>query len=114
MSLVDDIKVSLRATSGRLNDEVAMLADAAFYELERVGVDPRLLVDEEDMFTDANPRAWSLVKTAVTAYCKANMGYDVSEAPRFMDTFERISIDLAHSKFYLPYDESEDDEEAGD
>ena len=89
MALLDDIKSSLRVTTDTLDAEVQMLIDAALYDMGRVGVSPALLEGGEGM----NPFA----KTAVTAYCKANFGYDVTEAHRFDDAYRRIVCDLLNS-----------------
>lgn len=89
MALVDDIRKSLRVTTDSLDGEIEMLIGAALYDMERVGVNPALLVEGDDM----NP----FVKHAVTAYCKAHFGYDVSEAERFDDSYRRIVCDLLNS-----------------
>lgn len=89
MALIDDIKLSLRVTTDALDAEVQMLIDAAIYDMERVGVNPDLL----GVYGDVN----SFVKTAITAYCKANFGYDVTEAYRFDDAYRRIVCDLLNS-----------------
>lgn len=92
MALVDDIKVSLRVSTDAMDAEVQMLIGSALYDMERAGVNPALLeVDAEGCITNA------FVKTAVTSYCKANFGYDVSEAARFSDTYYRIVCDLLNS-----------------
>lgn len=92
MSLLEDIKVSLRMTSGKFDPEVQMLIDAALYDMERVGVNPALLELDDDGDVEN-----AFVKHAVTAYCKAHAGYDVSEAPRFEDSYYRVVNDLLNS-----------------
>ena len=89
MTLKDDIKTSLRIVSDDFDHEVEMLIGAALYDMERAGVNPALL-DEEDMEN-------GFVKTAVTAYCKANFGYDNAEADRFNRTYEGILNRLLNS-----------------
>ena len=92
MALVDDIKVSLRVSTDAMDAEVEMLIGAALYDMERAGVNPALLeIDDEGCISN------KFVKTAVTSYCKANFGYDVSEAARFSDTYYRIVCDLLNS-----------------
>ena len=92
MALIDDIKVSLRVSTDAMDAEVQMLIDAALYDMKRAGVNPALLeVDQLGYLSN------SFVKTAVTSYCKANFGYDVSEAARFSDTYYRIVCDLLNS-----------------
>jgi hypothetical protein len=92
LALLDDIRTSLRITADVYDAEVRMLIDSALYDMERVGVNPALLqVDGEGELVNAH------VKTAVTCYCKANFGYDVSEAERFADSYERIVCGLMNS-----------------
>lgn len=92
MTLLADIKKSLRVTTDALDSEVQMLIDGALYDMWRVGVNPDLLeLDENEDLGNA------FVKHAVTAYCKANFGYDVSEAMRFDDAYRRIVCDLMNS-----------------
>lgn len=93
MALLDDIKASLRVTSASFDAEAQMLVDAALYDMERVGVNPALLVVDEETGDVAN----AFVKHAVTAYCKAHFGYDVEEAARFDDSYRRIVCDLLNS-----------------
>lgn len=91
MALIDDIRKSLRVTSNAFDDEVQMLIDAAITDMRRVGVDEAIL-DE-----DAEDGYAPLVKQAVTAYAKANFGYDNPEAARFQDTYQRTVCDLLNS-----------------
>lgn len=92
MTLFADMKKCLRITSDAFDAEVQMLVDAALYDLERVGVNPDLLTLNSDENLDN-----ALVKKAVACYCKANFGYDVAEAPRFDEGYERVVIDLLNS-----------------
>ncbi len=89
MALKDDIKTTLRVKSDAFDAEVETLIGAALYDMERVGVDPTLL-DEEDL---ENP----FVKQAVTAYCKAHFGYDNDESDRLDAAYRRIVCDLMNS-----------------
>ena len=92
MTLIADIKASLRISSDAFDAEAQMLVDAALYDMERVGVNPALLeVSGEGELDNA------FVKQAVTAYCKAHFGYDVAEAQRFDDAYRRIVCDLLNS-----------------
>ena len=92
MTLLDDIKTSLRVTSEAFDAEVSMLIDAALYDMERAGVNPALLEldSEEDL-------ANQFAKHAVTAYCKAEFGFDNMEAARFKESYYRIVCDLLNS-----------------
>ena len=86
MALIDDIKLSLRVTTDALDTEVQAYIDAALYDMERVGVDLDLLTSDN-----------AFVKTAIIAYCKAQFGYDNSEARRFDEAYRRIVCDLLNS-----------------
>ena len=92
MSLFDDIKTSLRITTDKMDSEVQMLIDGALYDMWRVGVNPKLLELNADDDLD-NP----FVKHAVTAYCKSNFGFDLTEAMRFDESYRRIVCDLMNS-----------------
>ena len=93
MTLLSDIKKSLRVTTDALDAEVQMLVDAALIDMERAGVNPALLqLDENGDIGNA------LVKKAVTVLCKADFGYDVqSEAYRFEASYDRILNALLNS-----------------
>lgn len=93
MTLLEDIKVSLRLTTSALDSEVQTLVDAALYDMERAGVNPALLeLNAEGNLDNA------LVKKAVAVLCKADFGYDVSEAYRFEASYDRILNALLNSK----------------
>lgn len=102
MTLLEDIKVSLRVVSSKFDSEVEMLIGSALYDLGRVGVNPAILqVDSEGCLVqhvDAEgKRSDHIVKMAVASYCKAHFGYDNDEATQFDDAYRRIAIDLANS-----------------
>ena len=92
-TLKEDIRVALRVTGDFLDSEIDTLTEAARYDMERTGVDPNILA--------LNPLTKNLdnafVKQAVVNYCKAESGYDVSEASRFKDSYYRIVNDLLNS-----------------
>lgn len=89
MALIDDIRDTLRIKTQAFDAEVQMLIDAALFDMERVGVDPALFEDTENL----SPFA----KTAIAAYAKAHFGYDNEEAARFDDAYRRIVCDLMNS-----------------
>ena len=89
MALIDDIKVALRVVSDDLDAEVDTLIDAALYDMRRAGVNPALL-DKDDLEN-------AFVRQAVTTWCKAHFGYDVSEAYRFEAAYDRILNALLNS-----------------
>lgn len=91
MTLLDDMKASLRVSSDKFDAEVQMYIDGALYDMERVGVNPDLLALEDGNISNA------FVKHAVTAYCKAHFGFDNAEAVRLDDSYRRIVCDLLNS-----------------
>lgn len=103
MSLLEDIKASLRITTSALDTEVQTLIDAARYDMERVGVDPTLLALEPESQNLEN----AFVKQAVANYAKAHFGYDNEEAPRFDDSYRRIVCDLMNSSANIAASEGE-------
>jgi hypothetical protein len=108
VALVDDIRKALRVTSEAFDGEIAMLVGAALYDMERAGVNPALL-EEDDEGELENP----FVKTAVYAYCKAHFGYDNPEASRFDDSYRRIVCDLMNSSENIAAIEREEPPEDG-
>lgn len=93
MSLLDDIKTSLRVTSNAFDSEVRGLIDAARFDMERAGVDPTMLAlnpSDQDLSNE-------FVKQAIRCYAKAHFGYDNPEADRFDDSYRRIVCDLMNS-----------------
>lgn len=68
-----------------------MLIDAAKADMIRVGVDETLVNPDDE--TAIAP----LVKQAIACYCKANFGYDNSEATRFYRTYKQTVCDLMNS-----------------
>ena len=93
MTLLADIKASLRVTSDAFDSEVRGLIDAARFDMERAGVDPMLLA--------LNPTTSDLdneyVKQAVRLYAKANFGFDNSEAERLQESYEQHLRNLLNS-----------------
>lgn len=88
MSLHDDVKVALRVTSDKMDPEVDILIAAALADLERAGVRKHLL-QEGTM----DP----YVKMAVVLYCKANFGFDNSDASRFQSAYRQMVKDILNS-----------------
>lgn len=90
MALLDDVKVAVRVSEGTedFDSELEMLIQGAFAELERVGIKPSLLDEDEPA---------PLVKHAVILYAKAHFGYDNSERQEFASAFKMIETDLLNS-----------------
>ena len=109
MALLDDIRMLVRVSpvpmpdesgvepdsegwvptySSDFDAEIQLLIDAALADLTRVGIVPSLLDVE-------NPAP--LVKQAVGLYAKAHFGYDNSERPDFIQSYNQTVIDLLNS-----------------
>ena len=103
MALIDDIKTSLRVSADVYDAEVAALIDAALYDMKRAGVNPELLdMAEPETGSGTDEQAApdpenGFVRQAVMVWCKANFGYDVPEADRFMHVYDRILNALLNS-----------------
>ena len=94
MSLVDDIKLSLRIVTDDFDPEIRALADAAMADMERVGVRPELLeLDDDGNLLRRNALVWQ----AVVAFCKSRFGFDNGDAGRFEDAYYRTVVDLMNS-----------------
>lgn len=94
MSLVDDIKLSLRIVTDRFDPEIRALADAAMADMERVGVRPELLeLDDEGNLLRRNALVWQ----AAVAFCKNRFGFDNGDAGRFEEVYYRTVVDLMNS-----------------
>lgn len=89
MSLIDDVRLSLRVISTATDAEIQMWIDAALADMGRCGVRPELL--EESTMN-------SLAKSAVVCFCKANYGFDNDEADRFNESYRMMVIALMNSK----------------
>ena len=87
MALIDDVKKTLRLNGNAADVEVQDLINAAKADLSLVGI---TTVDEAD----------TLIKRAITLYCKANYGYDNPEAARFQDSYEMLKAHLSISTEY--------------
>ena len=87
MSLLDDVKKALRISSIAFDDEVTDLIDAGKSDLRLAGI---YFVDETDVLS-LDP----LVKRAVVTYCKANFGYENTDADRFRDSYVMLKQHLS-------------------
>jgi len=89
--LLDDIRLITRTSTTALDSELSMLIEAAKADMIRVGVREELVNPDDD--ADIDP----LVKQAIACYCKANFGYDNSEARRFNQSYRQTVCDLMNS-----------------
>jgi len=91
--MLTDVKRSLRISVNQFDTEIADLIAAARIELIQAGVRK----DKAESDTD------SLIKRAVTVYCKANFGYDNPEADRMALSFWNLKQSLRLSADYSGY-----------
>lgn len=85
--LKSTVKTVLRISADVYDAEIDMLVESALEDLKRVGI-------SELAIAEGNP----LVKKAVCCYCKANFGYDNSDASFFDRSYRQTVIDLMNSK----------------
>lgn len=85
--LIGTVKTVLRVSADAYDAEIQMLIDSALCDLRRVGI-------REEVIEEGNP----LVRKAVCCYCKANFGYDNSDASFFDKAYRQTVIDLLNSK----------------
>lgn len=80
-------RVSHTLTDGEIND----LAEAARIELILAGVKIEKATDEKDF----------LIKAAISAYVKANYGFDAPDADKLREVFEKLIVKLTLSSDYI-------------
>ena len=89
MALIDDIKQILRITSSAYNTEITDLIATTKADLDLVGL---LKIVETD----------SLIKRAITLYCKANFGYN-KDSEKYQISYESLRNHLSLSVDYAFY-----------
>lgn len=92
MALLDDVKLALRSNN---TQEVTDLINAALMDLSLSGV---LVGSITPLSTDTD----SLLKRAITVYCKANYGYD-EKTEKFKESYELLKSHLSISRDYAYY-----------
>jgi len=92
MAILNDVKVALRvaATTTAFDGEIQDLINAAIADLKLAGV-----VADKAVDTD------TLIKRAITTYCKANFGYDNPDAERFQQAYEMLKMHLVLAADYV-------------
>ena len=90
MAILDDVKITLRISSSDLDTEVSDLISAAQADLSLCGI---YVTDTSD----------ALIKRCINTYCKANFGYDVPEADRFMKSYDLLKQNLMLTRDYATY-----------
>ena len=91
-SMLEELRLSLRISGDMYDREILTLAESAFQDMERVGVN-------EDYIQELSSR----VRNAVICYVKAHFGYDNSEANRFNTSYRQIVIDMLNSNVNNAY-----------
>lgn len=92
MSMLTDVKTALRisqtttAFDGEVNDLIAAARD----DLRLAGVLPEKVESNDD----------SLIKRAITVYCKAQFGYDNADADRLQKSYDSMKSHLTLSAEY--------------
>ena len=92
MALLDEIKVVCRVSSESMDTELEAIIAAAIADMERVGIDPKLLTED-----NLHP----LARMAIHVYAKARFGYDVDERVQFESSYRSLVVDLLHSQANL-------------
>lgn len=95
MALLDDMKLLLRigAAITAFNTEINDLIAAAKDDLQLAGVTSEKIADDSD----------PLIKRAISAYVKANFGYDNSDADRLQRAYDMLKMHLTLAADYSGY-----------
>lgn len=96
MAILDDVKAALRisASTTLFNTEVSDLIAAARDDLRLSGVLTTKVTNDAD----------TLIRRAITVYCKANFGYDNADADRLQKSYDMIKAHLTLSQEYTAFD----------
>lgn len=82
MIMLEDVKKSLRISSSAFDEEVTDLIESAKLDLKIAGI---AVSDSPD----------ALIRRAITVYCKANFGYENTDADRFRDSYIMLKQHLS-------------------
>ena len=102
MAMLDKVKLALRITHTKLDNDILDNIAAAKEELERAGV-PRDLVTE--------PEKHPLIARAIKTYCQSMAALDQNQADKYMNSFKYQADNLRKSSLY---GETEEDAERCD
>lgn len=80
--MLEKIKNSLRVSGNAFDVEINDLIEAAKLDLKISGV---VKINDDD----------ALIQRAITVYCKANFGYDNTEAERFQNSYNMLKEHLS-------------------
>lgn len=94
--LLDDIKLSLRLTHNALDIEIKDLISSARMDLIQSGISANKANAEG---TDIDPID-TLIKRAITVYCKANFGLDNKDSEKYQKSYDMLKQHLSLSTDY--------------
>lgn len=89
--LIADVKLALRITHSKLDDEISDNIEAAELELERVGIPQEIA---------SAPETYPLIKRAVKTYCQSVMAIDQAQAEKYRQSFELQAENMRKSGQY--------------
>ena len=92
--MLDKVKLALRISNDAYDSEITSLINACKRELELVGIASSNFYTSDYMITQA-----------IILYCKANFGFDNSEADRYQKAYESLKSFLT---LCLEYTEEEE------
>lgn len=97
MAILESVKTSLRISQSNqaFDNEINDLIAAARDDLRISGVLLSKVNDDED----------SLIKRAITVYCKANFGFDNPDAEKLTNSYDMLKAHLTLSQEYTVGDE---------
>jgi uncharacterized phage protein (predicted DNA packaging) len=90
MPMLTDVKLALRISGTTFDDEINDLIETARQDLILSGV----------LSSKANDDTDALIKRAILFYCKANFGWDNTEADRLQAAYESIKHHLTLTSEY--------------
>jgi uncharacterized phage protein (predicted DNA packaging) len=88
--LLDDVKKVLRITNTAFDTEIIDLIDAAKQDLIISGI----------IESKANDNADTLIKRAITLYCKANFGWDNPDSEKLQQSYVMLKMHLSMAEDY--------------
>lgn len=92
--MLDKVKLALRINNDAYDSEITSLINACKRELELVGIASSNFYTSDYMITQA-----------IILYCKANFGFDNSEADRYQKAYESLKSFLTLCPEYTEEEE---------
>jgi outer membrane cobalamin receptor len=96
LTILNDIKTTLRVSNTVYDGEISDLIEAAKTDLTNVNinVDKKVTVDSVEVIDP-------LLKRAIILYCKANFGLNNPDAERLQKSYESLKTHLSLSQEYI-------------